>query len=110
VRPGGGARTSWPRRVERRSREIARDTAAIKREIARGEHAGVELADLLSDTARSRVAALQAGRVGIDYERFVRKHLHLYAPADDGEIEAGPLTCTRSSAPSRPRRPTASPT
>ena len=24
------------------------------------------------------------------YARFVRKHLHLYAPADDGEIEAGP--------------------
>jgi superfamily II DNA or RNA helicase len=51
--------------AERRSREIARITAAIKREIARGEHAGVELADLLSETARSRVAALQAGRVGV---------------------------------------------
>ncbi|MEQ8834508.1 MAG: DEAD/DEAH box helicase family protein [Miltoncostaeaceae bacterium] len=25
-----------------------------------------------------------------DYERFVRKHEHLYAPADDGAIEAGP--------------------
>src|SRR6185436_7750475 len=25
-----------------------------------------------------------------DYERFVRKHLHLFAPAEDGEIEAGP--------------------
>ena len=50
--------------AERRAREIARITAAVKREIARGEHAGVELADLLSDTARSRVAALQAGRVG----------------------------------------------
>jgi superfamily II DNA or RNA helicase len=51
--------------AERRSREIARITAAVKREIARGEHAGVELADLLSDTARARVAALQAGRVGV---------------------------------------------
>jgi superfamily II DNA or RNA helicase len=51
--------------AERRSREIARITAAVKREIARGEHAGVELSDLLSDTARSRVAALQAGRVGV---------------------------------------------
>jgi superfamily II DNA or RNA helicase len=50
--------------AERRAREIARITAAVKREIARGEHAGVELADLLSDTARARVAALQAGRVG----------------------------------------------
>ena len=29
-------------------------------------------------------------RGSADYERFVRKHLHLYAPADDGEIEAGP--------------------
>jgi superfamily II DNA or RNA helicase len=51
--------------AERRAREIARITAAVKREIARGEHAGVELADLLSATARARVAALQAGRVGV---------------------------------------------
>ena len=51
--------------AERRSREIARITAGVKREIARGEHAGVELADLLSDTVRTRVAALQAGRVGV---------------------------------------------
>lgn len=25
-----------------------------------------------------------------DYRRFVRKHLHLFAPCEDGEIEAGP--------------------
>ena len=29
-------------------------------------------------------------RGSADYERFVRKHLHLYAPAEDGEVEAGP--------------------
>ena len=29
-------------------------------------------------------------RGSADYERFVRRHLHLFAPADDGEIEAGP--------------------
>jgi hypothetical protein len=29
-------------------------------------------------------------RGSADYARFVRKHVHLYAPADDGEIEAGP--------------------
>ena len=29
-------------------------------------------------------------RGSADYERFVRRHLHLYAPAEDGEIEAGP--------------------
>jgi superfamily II DNA or RNA helicase len=51
--------------AERRAREIAQITAAVKREIARGEHAGVELADLLSATAKARVAALRAGRVGI---------------------------------------------
>jgi len=51
--------------AERRAREIARITAGVKREIARGEHAGVELADLLSATAKARVAALQAGRVGV---------------------------------------------
>ncbi len=51
--------------AERRRREIGRITAAVKREIARGEHAGVELADLLSTTARSRVAALRAARVGV---------------------------------------------
>ena len=51
--------------ADRRAREIARITAAVKREIARGEHAGVELADLLSATAKARVAALRAGRVGV---------------------------------------------
>ena len=51
--------------ADRRAKEIARITAGIKREIARGEHAGVELADLLSPTAKARVAALQAGRVGV---------------------------------------------
>ncbi len=51
--------------AERRAREIAQITAAVKREIARGEHAGVELADLLSATAKARVAALRAGRVGM---------------------------------------------
>jgi superfamily II DNA or RNA helicase len=51
--------------AERRAREIARITAAVKREIARGEHAGVELADLLSASAKARVAALRAGRVGV---------------------------------------------
>ena len=30
-------------------------------------------------------------RGSADYERFVRKHLHLFAPAEDGEIEAGPV-------------------
>jgi superfamily II DNA or RNA helicase len=51
--------------AERRAREIGRITAAVKREIARGEHAGMELADLLSATAKARVGALQAARVGV---------------------------------------------
>jgi hypothetical protein len=34
--------------------------------------------------------APELARGSADYARFVRKHLHLYAPADDGEIEAGP--------------------
>jgi hypothetical protein len=29
-------------------------------------------------------------RGSADYERFVRKHLHIFAPTEDGEIEAGP--------------------
>jgi len=29
-------------------------------------------------------------RGAADYDRFVRKHLHLFAPSDDGAIEAGP--------------------
>jgi len=29
-------------------------------------------------------------RGAADYERFVRKHLHLHAPSEDGAIEAGP--------------------
>jgi superfamily II DNA or RNA helicase len=51
--------------AERRAREIARITASVKREIARGEHAGIELADLLSAPARARVDALRAARVGL---------------------------------------------
>jgi len=41
--------------ADRRARELARISAALKREVARGEHAGVELRDLLSATARKRV-------------------------------------------------------
>jgi superfamily II DNA or RNA helicase len=50
--------------AERRTGELARLTTVVKREIARGEHAGVELAELLSDAARARVSALRAGRIG----------------------------------------------
>jgi len=50
--------------AERRTGELARLTGVVKREIARGEHAGVELAELLSDTAKARVSALRAGNVG----------------------------------------------
>ena len=70
-RPGVGVEeareasaTTAPRPSAARARS-RRITAAVKREIARGEHAGVELADLLSPTAKARVAALRAGRVGI---------------------------------------------
>jgi superfamily II DNA or RNA helicase len=48
----------------RRSREIARIKAAIKREIARGAHEGVELADLLAPTAQRRVETLRQLGVG----------------------------------------------
>jgi hypothetical protein len=34
------------------------------------------------------VCAVPGG--GPDYERFARGHAHLFAPADDGELEAGP--------------------
>jgi len=34
--------------------------------------------------------APQLARGVADYRRFVRKHLHLFAPCEDGEIEAGP--------------------
>ncbi|MBA3330940.1 MAG: DEAD/DEAH box helicase family protein [Actinobacteria bacterium] len=34
--------------------------------------------------------APQLARGDADYERFVRKHLHLFAPSEDGVIEAGP--------------------
>jgi superfamily II DNA or RNA helicase len=50
--------------ARRRSREIARIKAAIKREIARGAHEGVELADLLEPAARRRVEALRRAGVG----------------------------------------------
>ena len=50
--------------AERRTGELARLTSVVKREIARGEYAGVELAELLSAQARARVSALRAGSVG----------------------------------------------
>ena len=52
--------------AQRRTRELARITASLKRDIARGEHAqgdGARLADLLAPGARERVAALRAGGV-----------------------------------------------
>jgi len=50
--------------AKRRSREIARIKAAIKREIARGAHEGVELADILEPTAHRRVETLRQLGVG----------------------------------------------
>ena len=50
--------------AERRAAEIARITAAVKREIARGEHAEIELAELFSETARKRIDAFKAARIG----------------------------------------------
>src|ERR1700754_2289373 len=51
--------------ANRRARELARISAALKREVARGEHAGVELRDLLSETARRRVQQLAKMNVGV---------------------------------------------
>jgi superfamily II DNA or RNA helicase len=46
--------------AERRTKELARITATLKREIARGEHDGLDLASLLAPGARERVDALRA--------------------------------------------------
>ena len=43
-------------------------------------------------------------RGSADYERFVRKHLNLFAPAEDGQVEAGPVARAPRA---RPVRPTA---
>jgi hypothetical protein len=51
--------------ANRRARELARISAALKREVARGEHAGVELRDLLSESARARVQQLAKLGVGV---------------------------------------------
>ncbi len=49
--------------ADRRARELSRITAALKREVARGEHAGVELRDLLQrDRPSPRPAAREDGR------------------------------------------------
>ena len=37
-----------------------------------------------------------------DYQRFVRKHLHVFAPSEDGAIEAGPSHVHPSLGPVRP--------
>ena len=44
-----------------------------------------------------------------DYERFVRKHRHLHAPADDGTLEAGVGHVHPDLSPLARRRPIASP-
>jgi len=51
--------------ADRRARELSRIGAGLKREVARGEHAGVELRDLLSTTARQRVQQLAKLGVGV---------------------------------------------
>ena len=51
--------------ADRRARELSRISAALKREVARGEHAGVELRDLLSTTAKQRVQQLAKMGVGV---------------------------------------------
>ncbi len=51
--------------ADRRARELSKISAALKREVARGEHAGVELRDLLSETARQRVQTLAKLGVGV---------------------------------------------
>jgi superfamily II DNA or RNA helicase len=50
--------------AERRREQIGAISAAVKREIARGEHAGVTLGELLSASARARVEHLRAAGVG----------------------------------------------
>ncbi len=51
--------------ADRRAQELGRISATLKREVARGEHAGVELRDLLSATARGRVQSLNGFGVGV---------------------------------------------
>ncbi len=51
--------------AERRKRELARITAALKREIARAEHGSVRLGDLLAAGVRQRIRALRAGGGGV---------------------------------------------
>lgn len=50
--------------ARRRAGQVGRIVAALKREVARGEHPEVELADLLDRGARARVAALVAAGTG----------------------------------------------
>jgi superfamily II DNA or RNA helicase len=50
--------------ARRRRRELARITASLKREIARGEHAGAEVLALLAPAARERLEALRRSGVG----------------------------------------------
>jgi superfamily II DNA or RNA helicase len=51
--------------ADRRARELARISRALKLEVARGEHASIELRDLLSETAHRRVQALAGLGVGV---------------------------------------------
>ena len=51
--------------ADRRARELSRISAALKREVARGEHAGVELRDLLARPPAARVQQLAKMGVGV---------------------------------------------
>jgi Type III restriction enzyme, res subunit len=57
-------RVAVARWEEERAEELASVTAALKQQLARGDHAGVSLADLLSTSAHARVEHLRAAGVG----------------------------------------------
>src|SRR5258708_19791583 len=64
----GGGRRAGRRRLDRaagarRKRELARITAALKREIARADHEGMRLSELLADGARRRIEAFRRSGV-----------------------------------------------
>jgi hypothetical protein len=59
----GEARSWTGEAAARRERELRRVAATIKREIARAEHGELHLGHLLSDGARSRIAALKGSGV-----------------------------------------------
>ncbi|HEX6700141.1 MAG TPA: DEAD/DEAH box helicase family protein [Gaiellaceae bacterium] len=89
--------------------DLSAATTGVSVQQMRGRSLRLDPADLEKIASNWDVVCLAPGlaRGTADYERFVRKHLHLFAPSEDGEIEAGPSHVHPALSPFAPPPPSA---